>query len=256
MHLVVGLGNPERRYERTRHNVGFVVIDELASRLGVSVDRKEFGAHVVRAMAGGVPAVLAKPQSWMNLSGQPVASLRGFYKVELPRILVIHDDLELPFGQVSLRMGGGHAGHNGLRDIQKLLGDNAFARLRIGIGRPPAGWDVADYVLAKWTESESAALDTHVSTACDAVLQFLQDGLVEARPAVRPQASKKGGAAKSELPNSSYPGGTRRSGTSQSESRMRTLAAHSASRTSRTVHLGLRGWLDALCLPAFAGVTA
>ena len=149
MQLVVGLGNPGRRYASTRHNVGFLVVDRLASRWAGSCDRKQLGALVDKVRIGSSDVVLAKPQTFMNLSGQAVASLRGFYKpASVDDILVVHDELDLEFGTVRLKRGGGHGGHNGLRDIQARLGTNDFVRVRVGIGRPPEGWDTADYVLA------------------------------------------------------------------------------------------------------------
>jgi len=119
MHLVVGLGNPGARYAKTRHNVGFLVVDELARRWGCAVDRAQFGADVGagRLPGGQEPVVLCKPQSFMNLSGQPVSSLKGYYKVELPQVVVVHDDVDLPFGDIRVKVGGGHGGHNGLRDL-------------------------------------------------------------------------------------------------------------------------------------------
>lgn len=188
MYLVVGLGNPERRYERTKHNVGFLVIDRLADRVRASVTRKELGALVERAPVAGLPAVLAKPQSYMNLSGQPVASLRGFYKVPVEAIVVVHDDLDIPFGDVRVKLGGGHGGHNGLRDIQARLGGNNFVRVRVGIGRPPAGWDVAEYVLSKWSAAEEVGLDQLVNIAADAVESVLTLGVKQAMNTVNAPA--------------------------------------------------------------------
>ncbi|TNE86764.1 MAG: aminoacyl-tRNA hydrolase [Deltaproteobacteria bacterium] len=180
MHLVLGLGNPGRRYERTRHNVGFVVVDRLAERWGENIEKKQFGALVGSALIGRSPAVLCKPQSFMNLSGQPAASLKGFYKVQNEAIVVVHDELDLPFGEVRIKKGGGHAGHNGLRDLQQKLGGNDFIRIRVGITRPPQGWDVADYVLGKWSSSEESSLGEVVERACDAVEAVLADGVTAA----------------------------------------------------------------------------
>jgi len=179
VHLVIGLGNPGRRYDRTRHNAGFLVVDRLAERSGDAVTTKQLGALVGKARLGGRSAVLAKPQSFMNLSGQPAASLRGYYKVDNDAIVVIHDDVDLPFGDVRVKKGGGHGGHNGLRDINKRLG-NDYARVRFGVGRPPEGWDTADYVLGKWTGEEQDLLDGVVDRAADAVEAVLRDGTVAA----------------------------------------------------------------------------
>jgi len=122
------------------------------------------------------PVVLAKPQSFMNRSGQPVASLKGYYKVDADQVVVIHDELDLPFGTVKVKLGGGHGGHNGLRDIMKHLSGKDFVRVRIGVSRPPPGWDVANYVLAPWTGDEQAHLDAVMRRAADAVEIIVSDG--------------------------------------------------------------------------------
>lgn len=166
--LVLGLGNPGARYARTRHNAGFQVVDRVASRRGVSCDRKQLGALVARATVAGREVVLAQPQSFMNLSGQPGVSLRGFYKLTNAEVVVVHDDVDLPFGDVRVKKGGGHGGHNGLRDLIAKLGAD-FVRVRVGVGRPPEGWDTADFVLANFTAAEEAKLDEIFDGAADAV---------------------------------------------------------------------------------------
>jgi peptidyl-tRNA hydrolase, PTH1 family len=181
MWMVLGLGNPGAQYARTRHNVGFLVADRLAELDGVVCERKQLGALVETVRIGGEKTVVAKPQQFMNLSGQAAASLRGFYKLTNADIVVVHDDLELPFGTVSAKSGGGHGGHNGLRDLQQRLG-NDFLRVRVGIGRPPAGWDVADYVLAPFTSDENAEIDTIVDEAAATVAAILAEGGVAALP--------------------------------------------------------------------------
>jgi PTH1 family peptidyl-tRNA hydrolase len=180
MHLVLGLGNPGRRYARTRHNVGFVVVDRLAERWGEVIEKKQFGALVGSARIGSSAAVLGKPQSFMNLSGQPAASLKGFYKLSNDQVVVVHDELDLPFGEVRLKQSGGHGGHNGLRDLQQKLGGNDFLRVRVGVSRPPQGWDTADYVLGNWNSDEEAGLGDVVERACDAVESILSDGITAA----------------------------------------------------------------------------
>lgn len=177
MHLVLGLGNPGGRYRRNRHNAGFMVVDRLAERARATLDRKQLGALVAKVRVRDEDVVLAKPLSFMNLSGHPAASLRGFYKLDVERIVVVHDELDLPFGDVRVKLGGGHGGHNGLRDIQAKLGANGFVRVRFGIGRPPAGWDTANYVLADFTEQESAQLDPLVDLAADAVETVVSEGV-------------------------------------------------------------------------------
>jgi PTH1 family peptidyl-tRNA hydrolase len=176
MWMVLGLGNPGAQYARTRHNVGFLVADRLAELDGVVCERKQLGALVETVRIGDSRAVLAKPQQFMNLSGQAAASLRGFYKLGNDNIVVVHDDLELPFGTVSSKIGGGHGGHNGLRDLQQRLGGNDFLRVRVGIGRPPAGWDVADFVLSPFTADEYASIDAIVDEAAASVAAILAEG--------------------------------------------------------------------------------
>ena len=176
MWMVLGLGNPGGQYARTRHNVGFLVADRLAERDGAVCERKQLGALIERIQIGDESAIVAKPSQFMNLSGQAAASLRGYFKLSNADIVVVHVDLERPFGEVVCKHGGGHAGHNGLRDLQNRLGGNDFTRVRVGIGRPPEGWDVADYVLAPFSSDEQAQLDLVVEAAADAVTRVLAEG--------------------------------------------------------------------------------
>lgn len=177
MHLVLGLGNPGGKYRHTRHNAGFMVVDRLARRAGVSCERKQFGALVERVRVGTEDVILAKPQTFMNLSGQAAVSLRGFYKPEESAIVVVHDEVDLPFGDIRIKVGGGHGGHNGLRDLQAKLGTNGFTRVRFGVGRPPPGWETANYVLADFTAEETEQLDSLIDQAADAVEAIVQDGV-------------------------------------------------------------------------------
>jgi PTH1 family peptidyl-tRNA hydrolase len=177
--LVVGLGNPGARYVDTRHNVGFLVVDALARRASVGLDREQSGAKVAKATVASEPAVLVKPQKFMNLSGGPVHAARDFYKVELGRILVVHDDLDLPHGDVRVKVGGGHGGHNGLRDLLAHVGAD-FIRIRVGIGRPPEGWDSADYVLGRWSPDQASELPGLVERAADAVEHVVRHGAAAA----------------------------------------------------------------------------
>jgi PTH1 family peptidyl-tRNA hydrolase len=195
MHLVVGLGNPGARYERTRHNAGFLVVDRLASRAGVGVERKQHGALVESARLDGNPVVFAKPQTFMNLSGQAVASLRGYYKVADDAVVVIHDDVDLPFGDVRVKKGGGHGGHNGLRDLNQKIGQT-YVRVRFGVGRPPEGWDTADFVLANFTADEEAQLPALVDEAAAAVGLVVSRGVDAAMNQInrRPRAGTPDGA--------------------------------------------------------------
>lgn len=192
MHLVVGLGNPGGRYAKTRHNVGFLVAERVASRAGAAIERKLFGALVGEGAVGGQRVLLAEPQQFMNLSGQAVASLVGFYKLTAEQVVVVHDEMDLPFGRLRVRPGGGHGGHNGVRDVQRVLG-NGFTRVRAGVGRPPAGWDPADWVLAGWSPEEQAELEPFVDTAADAVEAVVRDGVAAAMNRFNPAEPAKGG---------------------------------------------------------------
>lgn len=180
MRLIVGLGNPGARYERTRHNVGFDVVHRLADRHGVSLRDKRFKAVLGKGTVAGEPVVLACPQTWMNLSGDAIGPMVGWYKLAREDVVVIHDDLDLPHGVVKVKAGGGHGGHNGLRDLVKKLGGADFVRVRVGVGRPDGPMDPADWVLARWTPEQSASVPALVDAAADCVETVLQDGFREA----------------------------------------------------------------------------
>lgn len=177
--LVVGLGNPGPRYAGNRHNVGFMVLDLLAERAGARFKAHKGRADVVEGRLAGQRVVLAKPTSFMNVSGGPVASLRDFFKVPVERIVVVHDELDLPFATVRLKRGGGDNGHNGLRSLSQSLGNKDYLRVRWGIGRPPGRQDPADYVLKDFTPTEGKELPFHVDRAADAV-EALLSGTLEA----------------------------------------------------------------------------
>src|SRR5215475_9264139 len=145
--LIAGLGNPGPQYAASRHNVGFLVADELAARAGARFKRDRSRAQVAIGRLAGVPVILAKPMTFMNVSGRPVAALRSFYKVPGDRIVVIHDELDIPFDTIRLKLGGGDNGHNGLRSVTAALGTRAYYRIRIGIGRRPGRMDPAAFVL-------------------------------------------------------------------------------------------------------------
>ncbi|WP_432575088.1 aminoacyl-tRNA hydrolase [Kineococcus sp. SYSU DK005] len=186
--LVVGLGNPGAEHERTRHNVGQVVLAELAGRASTAFKRHRAGARVAEVRLGtgpgGVPgprAVLAAPTSYMNLSGGPVAGLAKYYDVPLERLVVVHDELDVPFGAVRLKRGGGEGGHNGLRSISQSLRGKDYARVRVGIGRPPGRQDPADFVLREFSTVERRELPFLVSDAADAVEQLVLEGLEAAQ---------------------------------------------------------------------------
>jgi PTH1 family peptidyl-tRNA hydrolase len=180
--LVVGLGNPGSRYSGNRHNVGAMVADRLAGELGGRFSAHRGQTDLIEgrlAPLGSVPGprvLLAKPRSYMNVSGPPVVSLVRFFRVPCERLLVIHDELDLPFGELRLKRGGGEGGHNGLRSISQSLGSRDYCRLRIGIGRPPGRMDPADFVLRDFSGSEREEVPVVLVEAADVVTGVLRDG--------------------------------------------------------------------------------
>jgi PTH1 family peptidyl-tRNA hydrolase len=179
--LIAGLGNPGGEYEGNRHNCGFMVADVLAGRMGARFKRDRSRARVAEGRLAGHPVTLAKPQSFMNLSGGPVAALRSFYKVPVERIVVIHDELDIPFGTIRLKQGGGDNGHNGLRSVTAALGTRDYLRVRVGIGRPPGRMDPADFVLHDFSAAERKVLPDVLERAADAVEALLERGLAAAQ---------------------------------------------------------------------------
>ena len=181
--LVVGLGNPGPTYAGNRHNVGFMVLDLLAERVGGRFKAHKGRADVVEGRLAGQAAGLVKPKSYMNESGGPVASVRGFYKVPLEQVVVVHDELDIPYGSVRLKRGGGDNGHNGLRSLTSSLGSRDYLRVRVGIGRPPGRQDPADFVLKDFSAVERRELPFHVDRAADAVESLLTGTLEQAQNA-------------------------------------------------------------------------
>ncbi len=175
--LIAGLGNPGREYQQTRHNAGFMFANALAEKVGITFSRMEMKAIVAKTRIEGYQVVLAKPQTYMNRSGQAVSSLVRFYKIPLNGLLVVYDDVDLPFGAVRMRPGGGAGGHNGMRSIIQSLGSQDFPRLRIGVNRPPGQMDAADYVLQDFTMVEQKELGEIFSHAIDAAMLFITQGL-------------------------------------------------------------------------------
>ena len=175
--LVVGLGNPGPQYAGNRHNVGFLVADVLAARVGGRFKAHRGRADVVEARLDDQRVVLAKPKSYMNESGGPVTAMRDFFKVPLERLVVVHDELDLGFGVLRVKQGGGDNGHNGLKSLRRSLGSGEFFRVRVGIGRPPGRQDPAEWVLRDFSPAERKELDLHVERAADAVESLLADGL-------------------------------------------------------------------------------
>lgn len=181
--LVIGLGNPGPRYELTRHNIGQLVVDELAARRRESFRTHKANARVVETWLrpGGPKLVLAKPNTFMNVSGGPAAGLAGFYGIPPERVVVVHDELDIPFDTIKLKIGGGHGGHNGVRDVAKALGTSEFPRVRVGIGRPPGRQDAADWVLDPFSDADRKTLPILVADGADAVEQLIDEGLLAAQ---------------------------------------------------------------------------
>ncbi|HLH58365.1 MAG TPA: aminoacyl-tRNA hydrolase [Streptosporangiaceae bacterium] len=179
--LVAGLGNPGPDYAGNRHNAGHMVADLLAERMGARFKAHRSRNEIAEGRLAGVPVTLAKPRSYMNLSGAPVAALGAFYKVPPERIVVVHDELDIPFGSVRLKFGGGDNGHNGLRSITQALGTNGYNRVRVGIGRPPGRMDAATFVLRDFSAAERKELPLVIDRAADAVETLLSKGMAAAQ---------------------------------------------------------------------------
>lgn len=179
--LIVGLGNPGPDYAATRHNIGQMVLDQLAQEVGGNFKKhSKARAQVLegRLGLGGPRVVLAKPLTYMNLSGGPVSALANFYGVVSEEIIVVHDELDIPFDSVKIKIGGGEGGHNGLRDISKALGTKDYYRVRTGIGRPPGRMDTADFVLKPFSTTEKKDLPFLISNAADATQMLIREGLL------------------------------------------------------------------------------
>lgn len=179
--LILGLGNPGPEYAATRHNIGQMVLDELATEVGGSFKKhSKARAQVLegRLGIGGPKVILAKPLTYMNLSGGPTSALANFYGIEPDHIIVVHDELDIPFDSVKLKIGGGEGGHNGLRDISKALATKDYYRVRTGIGRPPGQMPTADFVLKPFSSTEKKTLPLLISTAADATEMLIKEGLL------------------------------------------------------------------------------
>lgn len=177
MKLIVGLGNPGARYEGTRHNIGFLVVDALARRAGVWINRERFDALLGRGEISDVSVILAKPLTFMNLSGRAVAQIARYFGIGAEDILIVHDDMDFPVGDVRIKAGGGAGGHKGLLSIIDQLGGPDFARVRVGIGRPPERETAERYVLERFSEEEKQVLDSAIERADDAVIAVVSSGV-------------------------------------------------------------------------------
>lgn len=177
-YLVAGLGNPGREYAMTRHNIGFMVVDELASVHSIALVKKKFDTDFGIGMIAGFQVVLAKPLAFMNKSGPPLRRLVDFYDIGLEDVLVIHDDIDLEFSRMKIKADGGHGGHNGLRSMIEAFGTNRFARVRMGVGRPGSRGEVTGHVLGKFSSEENEALGAMITHAADVVDLILSKGIV------------------------------------------------------------------------------
>ena len=196
MFIIVGLGNPGREYEGTRHNVGFLVLDKLAAKENISILEKKHKAIIGKGMAAGQKCVLAKPQTYMNLSGESVRQLIDFYKVdETAELIVISDDISLEVGQIRIRKKGSAGGHNGLKNIIAHLGHDSFIRVKMGVGEKPAGWDLVDYVLGHFPKEEREKMDQGMKDAVAAVGIMVTEGPDKAMNVYNKKKAKKPAAA-------------------------------------------------------------
>jgi len=179
-YLIIGLGNPGREYRGSRHNIGFRVVDHLAEKMGAAFSRLESKALVAKGEIQGSHLILAKPQTYMNLSGRATGGLLRFYKIPLKNLLVIYDDVDLPFETLRMRPGGGSAGQKGMQSIIENLGSPNFPRLRVGVGRPPGQMQAADYVLQDFSKAQLEALPFVLERAAEAVFDFVSNGIESA----------------------------------------------------------------------------
>ena len=178
MFIIAGLGNPTKQYEGTRHNVGFEVIDRISEKYNIDVDAKKHRALIGKGIIQGQKVILAKPQTYMNLSGESVRSLLDYYKVdEEHELIVIYDDIDLEPGQLRIRKKGSAGGHNGIKHIIQQLGTQTFVRIKVGVGAKPKGWDLADHVLGRFGSNERKLVEEAQERACKAVEMILADSV-------------------------------------------------------------------------------
>lgn len=180
MYIIVGLGNPTKEYDKTRHNVGFSVIDVLADRIGIEVTEKKHRALCGRGILEGQKVVLAKPQTFMNLSGESVRAMADFYKVEADEVIIVYDDISLEPGQLRIRAKGSAGGHNGIKNIIAHMGTQEFPRIKVGVGEKPRNMDLAAYVLSRFSKGEQELMDDAFKEAADAVAMMVSEGIDQA----------------------------------------------------------------------------
>lgn len=177
MYIIVGLGNPGKKYENTRHNAGFDAIDKFADENGIKIDKLKHKALIGEGRIGSEKVILVKPQTYMNLSGESVLSISQFYKVESENIVVLYDDIDLDIGKLRIRKKGSAGSHNGMKSIIKCLGTEDFPRVRIGVSRPPEGWDLADYVLSRVSKEQEKGMLEGIDKAAKTVKEIVNSGL-------------------------------------------------------------------------------
>lgn len=180
MYLIAGLGNPDLKYAATRHNVGFEAAIELHEKMHFSPERAKFQALISKGQIGGEECILCRPMTYMNNSGIAIQAVAGFYKISADHVIVMYDDVALPFGQLRLRKGGSAGGHNGMKSIISHLGTQEFPRIRIGVGEKPQGWDLANYVLARFTEEEVSVIRETIQQAAEAAGAIVEKGMDKA----------------------------------------------------------------------------
>ncbi len=187
MYLIVGLGNPGDKYVKTRHNVGFYVLDRLAAEVGGSFSDSKWKALVCKASIADQGIILVKPQTFMNLSGEAVEPIAAYYKVPHDKIIVVHDDLDLDCGRIKLCVNRGAGGHNGIKSLIQRLGGNSFIRIKVGIGRPPQAMPVERYVLAQFNDEERAVISSAITMSLEAISLIVQQGLAAATQVIHSQ---------------------------------------------------------------------
>jgi len=179
MYVIVGLGNPDLKYAATRHNVGFEAAVSLKEKAGFSTEKSKFNARICTGRIHGEQCVICRPMTYMNLSGNAVSQVVAFYNVEPSHVIVMYDDVNLPFGHLRIRDKGSAGGHNGMKSVIAALGTDQFPRVRIGVGEKPDGWDLADYVLSKFTKEEIVTIRETIDQAAEAAQSIIENGITE-----------------------------------------------------------------------------
>lgn len=188
MKLIIGLGNPGKEYTKTRHNIGFEAVDALADNYNININKSKFKALYGEGKVGNEKVVLVKPQTYMNLSGESVKAFATWYKIKEKDILIIYDDVSLPPGKLRIRIKGSAGGHNGIKSIIQHLGTNEFERLKVGIGEKPQGWNLADYVLSRFTNAELKSIEQTMEDIVGATTLIIEKGIQDAMNKYNPKA--------------------------------------------------------------------